>query len=42
VVTDFYGGNDHAWAGLVLQPDGRILVGGQANYNQLGLARYMP
>jgi len=42
VVTDFYGGNDHAWAGLVLQPDGRIVVGGQANYNQLGLARYMP
>ena len=42
VLTDFYAGNDHAWAGLVLQADGRIVVGGQANFNQLGLARYMP
>jgi len=42
VLTDFYGGNDHAWAGLVLQADGRIVVAGQANSNQIGLARYMP
>lgn len=41
VITDFYGGNDRAWAGLVLQADGRIVVGGQAS-SQIGLARYMP
>ena len=31
-----------AWAGLLLQADGRIVVAGQANTNQIGLARYMP
>jgi hypothetical protein len=41
VLTDFYGGNDHAWGGLARQADGGIVVVGQVS-TQLGLARYMP
>jgi uncharacterized delta-60 repeat protein len=42
VLTDLYGGKDYAWGGLALQADGRIVVVGEANSNQIGLARYMP
>lgn len=44
VVTDFYGDNDHAWGGLALQADGRIVVVGGAypSPQQIALARYMP
>ncbi len=42
VLTDFHGGKDYAWGGLALQADGRIVVVGEANSNQIGLARYMP
>jgi len=44
VLTDFYGDNDHAWGGLALQADGRIVVVGGANPvpSQIALARYMP
>jgi uncharacterized delta-60 repeat protein len=42
VLTDFYGGKDYAWGGLALQADGRMVVVGEANSNQIGLARYMP
>jgi hypothetical protein len=41
VLTDFYGFKDHAWGGLALQSDGRIVVAGQASA-QIALARYMP
>ena len=42
VFTDFNGVNDYAFA-LIVQPDGKILVGGSAgvgNYKDFGLARY--
>jgi uncharacterized delta-60 repeat protein len=43
VLTDFYGERDHAWGGLGLQPDGRIVTVGAANtFHQIGLTRYMP
>jgi uncharacterized delta-60 repeat protein len=43
VLTDFYGDRDHAWGGLALQADGRIVVVGAANSSQhVGLTRYMP
>jgi uncharacterized delta-60 repeat protein len=43
VVTDFYGEKDHAWGGLALQADGRIVVVGSANnFHNIALARYMP
>lgn len=42
VVTDFYGDKDHAWGGLALQADGRIVVVGGAGNQYVGLARYMP
>jgi uncharacterized delta-60 repeat protein len=42
VLTDFYGGKDHAWGGLAFQTDGRMVVVGEGNSNQIGLARYLP
>lgn len=44
VLTDFYGDNDHAWGGLSLQADGRMVVVGGAYPlpQQIALARYMP
>ena len=44
VLTDFYGDNDHAWGGLALQADGRIVAVGGAYPipQQIALARYMP
>jgi uncharacterized delta-60 repeat protein len=42
VLTDFYGDKDHAWGGLALQADGRIVVAGGAGTQYIGLARYLP
>ena len=44
VLTDFYGDNDHAWGGMSLQADGRLVVVGGAYPlpQQIALARYMP
>ena len=48
VTTDFFGFTDHAQAGLVVQPDGKLVAGGSAftfttggNYD-FALARYNP
>jgi uncharacterized delta-60 repeat protein len=48
VTTDFFGFTDHAQAGLVVQPDGKLVAGGSAftfttggNYD-FALARYLP
>ena len=43
VTTDFFGFTDHAQAGLVVQPDGKLVAGGfmgaEAGYD-FALARY--
>jgi uncharacterized delta-60 repeat protein len=48
VTTDFFGLTDHAQAGLLVQPDGKLVAGGSAftfttggNYD-FALARYLP